>query len=801
MSRPWLTWDGASLEPGWQGIVYLSIALIPSGQTLPGARLTVHLNLPPSGISAEDVVVMQDGKPLTEGFTVAIPGAAPATIDILFEAVGDHGPHQVMLASGGDDNLNPFFSLSEFIFLLQCETGDCRQDDLEADARRAPAPALDLLTKDFTGFVKLLAERVQVVNPDWSDLSAASMERVFIDLLAHQGDMLSYYQDRVASEAFLQTATQRFSLRQHGALLGYALHDGQAAQTLLSVDVAAAGFVPEGLQVRTEPRAGEAPLVFSVTRRTAVDPLNNSDKLHVAAWPDANDARLVAGSTEMLLWGQSNTLRPGDRLALVHDRTQQVVTLTAVEPLNLPGWVKDPDDAPTGTVPLTAVRWQEPLTSDYPPWQGAFEIRANLVDAVHGEWKTAWLRPSQPAAVLRDHVEVVLNRRNSITTSVARAVAGGATVTVVLLRALRLPQGPVAFDRDANHLRRPALEVTIDGEAWHAVEHLHNAFSYDRHFVATTDNNGHLWLQFGDGIRGHEIELLPSGQPAVEIKIRYRVGSPLAGNCQRGVLQRAIAPQDPNSEASQDVNQITIQSLTNVIPALGAAAAESNAAARLAIPASLRHGDLERAVTLSDYAAVAEQVSGVARAAAVLRGGIFNTVIVLVDPIGQVELTQALKEAVIAHMESRRMTGREVRVQGPDYLPLDVELIICVQTGFQRHRVRDRVLATLQPGRDDRPGFFHPDRLSFGEDIELGDVLAAAHRVPGVRSVHARRFRPLRSASTVQVFARIGLADTEVARLDATPGRPEHGRLKVLAVGLDNIDESEFLIDEPSASP
>jgi hypothetical protein len=38
-----------------------------------------------------------------------------------------------------------------------------------------------------------------VQNPHFADLSPASFERVLLDLIAHHGDMTSYYQDRVAA--------------------------------------------------------------------------------------------------------------------------------------------------------------------------------------------------------------------------------------------------------------------------------------------------------------------------------------------------------------------------------------------------------------------------------------------------------------------------------------------------------------------------------------------------------------------------------------------------------------------------
>ena len=69
---------------------------------------------------------------------------------------------------------------------------------------------------------------------------------MLLDLLAWAGDMHSYYQDRVANEAFVETAGQRFSLRQHAVLLGSRLDDGHAPTTVLSFDVTALGLRARG---------------------------------------------------------------------------------------------------------------------------------------------------------------------------------------------------------------------------------------------------------------------------------------------------------------------------------------------------------------------------------------------------------------------------------------------------------------------------------------------------------------------------------------------------------------------------
>jgi len=158
---------------------------------------------------------------------------------------------------------------------------------------------------------------------------------------------------------------------------------------------------------------------------------------------------------------------------------------------------------------------------------------------------------------------------------------------------------------------------------------------------------------------------------------------------------------------------------------------------------------------------------------------------VLVDPEGQADASPALLEAVRVRLEQARLTGREVRVSAPAYVPLELKLVVSVRPGAQPHEVREAVYAALRPGSAQRPGFFHPDRLSFGDDVELGDVLAHVQRVPGVRAARVLVLRRLFGPRSELVLPRIALAPQEVARLDGDESFPEYGVLRVRVVGLD----------------
>ena len=786
----YLTWEEAELDAGvWQGITYLSIT---DPAPAPFAVVvTVHLARPASGMTAESVE-------FSGGRSIVLPGpeidflADPQLIELSFAAKGDHSLYTVRLLDGGNDPLHPFFAQAQFGFFIDCETGDCRPQTLLPVAEPSQPPSIDVRNKDFNGFMRILAEWVRVADPDWVELAPASQERMLMEMLAYQGDMLSYYQDRVANEAFLATASQRYSLHQHAMLFGYPVFEGQAAQAILSFDTTAQGFVPAGLSVENRRLHGERPVVFYVRERTRVDPANNTSALVMAAWPGAVAATLPLGAERMLLWGQGYALLTGMPFVFAQGGVVQEVTLTGIRLLNLPGWAADPSQPPTATSQaLTEVQFAPPLQQQLRPWDVEMPLRmyANLARASHGAPRVSWVNPpaapasGDPQPSYQDIV-MPINRRNSM---VVDAERGG--VLVGQLRGLEVPEGPVIHEIDTEGRSVPVLDVFIDGERWLREEHLHQSQSFDTHYTTSTDNAGNLWIGFGDGVRGHAIEFdRLTGRPLVAIRLVYRVGEPLDGNCARDTLTEVVEPPDP---AFDGLGMVTI---TNVTPGSGGRRKETLDEIREGAPMSLRHGELQRAVTLADYAAIARTVPGVACAAARVLGGPFNTVLVLIDPADQVTLSDELREQVWQRLDETRMAGREHFVAPAEYVPLRIELLLCSEPGYLRHEVRDRVLAQLRPGTDERPGYFHPDHLTFGQELEAGDLMAFIQSIPGVRSVKVTAFCRL-SAPVVSVEERIVFGATEVARLDADEDFPENGILMLRVVGLDHVDEDDFAIE------
>lgn len=93
----------------------------------------------------------------------------------------------------------------------------------------------------------------------------------FLDACATVADVLTFYQERIANEGYLGTATERRSVLQLARAIGYELSPGVAAQTYLAFSVEGAKGAPEtcrldqGTQVQSIPPQGKSPQLFETS--------------------------------------------------------------------------------------------------------------------------------------------------------------------------------------------------------------------------------------------------------------------------------------------------------------------------------------------------------------------------------------------------------------------------------------------------------------------------------------------------------------------------------------------------------
>src|SRR5580765_483297 len=103
-------------------------------------------------------------------------------------------------------------------------------------------PVIDYMARDYDSLLRAMRDLIPHKLPEWQDnTNEADFGNVLLELFAHVGDILSYYQDRVANESFLGTARGRRSVIEHLRLIGYRL--STAVPAAASMNVTAPGTV------------------------------------------------------------------------------------------------------------------------------------------------------------------------------------------------------------------------------------------------------------------------------------------------------------------------------------------------------------------------------------------------------------------------------------------------------------------------------------------------------------------------------------------------------------------------------
>ena len=149
--------------------------------------------------------------------------------------------------------IDPALAQIAFSFKVDCPSDfDCSREDV-CPPTPGVGPAIDYLARDYQSFRRLMLDRLSALMPDWRERNPADLWVALAEAVAFRGDELSYYQDAVATEAYLGTARQRVSVRRHTRLLDYAFHDGCNARAWIAfeVDAAADGLTLPGCDPAT----------------------------------------------------------------------------------------------------------------------------------------------------------------------------------------------------------------------------------------------------------------------------------------------------------------------------------------------------------------------------------------------------------------------------------------------------------------------------------------------------------------------------------------------------------------------
>jgi hypothetical protein len=175
-------------------------------------------------ITIEDVDPFVDPDPERDDFVV-----------IRLNKFGDFSTYTLRLI--GVENIDPRYDRAKFSFKVNCPSDlDCAPA-CTCEPQVFAEPEINYLAKDYQSFRQLILDRLSILMPDWKERHVPDIGIMLVEVLAYVGDYLSYYQDAVATEAYLDTARQSISVRRHARLVDYLLHEGCNARAWVCVEV------------------------------------------------------------------------------------------------------------------------------------------------------------------------------------------------------------------------------------------------------------------------------------------------------------------------------------------------------------------------------------------------------------------------------------------------------------------------------------------------------------------------------------------------------------------------------------
>jgi predicted phage baseplate assembly protein len=96
--------------------------------------------------------------------------------------------------------------------------------------------AFDYSSRDYETIRADLLARAARVFPEWTDRDPSDFGMLLVDLWSYMGDIMHYYIDRAAGEAFLSTATQRESVLALANLLDYVPRGRASGSAVITLD-------------------------------------------------------------------------------------------------------------------------------------------------------------------------------------------------------------------------------------------------------------------------------------------------------------------------------------------------------------------------------------------------------------------------------------------------------------------------------------------------------------------------------------------------------------------------------------
>ena len=223
--------DFIDVDPADEGTLFVSFVF--------DVNTTVDPTIPTavgSALSAGDFAVL-GGERITPVSVQKIARVGSNQIAVTVAPVGDFSIYTLQIGTppDGPPGFDPMLCAASFIFHVECaKRFDCKQSTICPPTVVTPPP-IDYMAKDYPAFVAVMLDRLALLAPRWTERHAADLGVAVVEVLAYVADQLSYRHDVVDTEAYLETARLRTSVRRHARLVDYRIGDGSNARVWLAL--------------------------------------------------------------------------------------------------------------------------------------------------------------------------------------------------------------------------------------------------------------------------------------------------------------------------------------------------------------------------------------------------------------------------------------------------------------------------------------------------------------------------------------------------------------------------------------
>jgi hypothetical protein len=808
------------------GIDYLEVL----GDAGCGKQLAVTFLKPVQSLALTPSTISITGGAPVQVVSISYTASDPTVATIDLDRTGDFSTYTFALVAGPGiadppDGIDPQLSSIDFSFKAGCPTSaDCLPTNC-CPAERIPPPDINYLAKDYDGFRQVMLDRLATLTP-WTETHAADLGIAITEALAYAADHLSYQQDAVSTEAYLDTARSRISLRRHARLVDYTISEGCNARALVCVTVTPGTYdlpLPTGtrfyVQVPGLATAGASNSALAEQLAAGTQPVFTSmqdislffhhNEINFYTWGDT-DCCLPAGATEATLEGTLSMLKAGHFLIFEE----------VLGPLT--GQSEDADPAhrcavlltgvtytdhqtrtlidPVTAKPITRITWSAADALPFPlcissttdtdhqsqPIQGVSVARGNVVPADHGVWIAAeetlgTVPPAPPAP--EPSAGCSCGTTAPTATQLPRFYPRLAQSPLTFSVPLDTPTSAAAFLAPDSADAIPVICVkSDDGDPFHQwsvpatqpgqrpQRDLLSSDGSARVFVPEIEHDGSVYLRFGDDQYGMAPET------GVTFYATYRVGNGRIGNVGRDTLGHAVlAPGNSPTITA-------IAGVRNPLAAIGGTDPEDMAHIRQFAPFSYQ--TQQRCVTEADYGQMAAQTPGVTDARGTLRWtGSWYTAFASIEPTSA--LTSQLVDDTTSRLNTLRMMGTDLAVEAAVIVGLRIELDICVDPKHFQSDVYQALMKVFVTGDqcEGSSGLLNASRFAFGQTVYASPLVAAAQAVDGVSSVTLAVFTRIDTPSVdgvAQGFLTMGRLD--IPRCDNDPNHLDRG---VFALHMD----------------